>query len=77
MAINLTNIVVSLRASDWEEMKKLQLLNHLVNNVRYNYFQVLPEGDGYRMFFFADINKWIDPTNLSTEELQNYGGLDV
>lgn len=75
--IKLTNITVSLKASTWEELEKLQLMNHLINGVHYNYYQCILEEDGYRLLFFADRDSWKDPTNLPEDELLNHGVVDV
>jgi hypothetical protein len=69
MSITLTNVNIFLRSDTPEGLIELQLINNALNGVHYNYQTPTKDGDGWLVWFFADVNRWQDPTGLTADEI--------
>ncbi len=76
MAINLTNVNIFLQSETPEGLIELQLINNALNNTHYNYQTPTYDGSFWRVWFFADVRGWQDPTGMSAEEADMIKGVN-
>ena len=68
--MELTNVLIFLKAKTKEELVELQVLNNHINHMHFNYVAPIWDGKEFSIWFFADITEWIDPKSITGDALK-------
>jgi len=69
MAISKQNVNIFLQSETAEGLIRLQLINNALNGVHYNYQTPMYDGSNWFVWFFADVNRWQNPSGMSEDEM--------
>jgi len=67
---NLEHVPIFLEANDKTALVRLMILNNNMNGAKYNYMSPFKDGSSWIVWFYADVKKWKDPSNLSEDEIK-------
>lgn len=68
---NLSLVQVYLDAKTRDDIIRIQYINNILNQVKFNYSKPVQLKNGtYEVWFYADITNWKDPRELDEDEVK-------
>ncbi len=73
---NEQTVMVFLKAKTEKELVKKQLINNIVNQMKFNYVNPVYDGKSWVIWFFANLKEWKDPETVDAKKLQELGFIE-
>jgi hypothetical protein len=68
--MQITNVNIFLSAKKPEKLIELQVINNTVNGTHFNYQTPVYDGVAWYVWFFVDIENWINPSEIKGNALK-------